>query len=105
MILGGQTLAAVNPGTLPLTAGIVIVGVCSIIPCFIGYHMIHRFERYAWIVLLVLMFFLWGLGAHAGFDFKQAGFPEDTGKALSSDILSYGGILFASVTGVSSHFN
>ncbi|KDR83261.1 hypothetical protein GALMADRAFT_89116 [Galerina marginata CBS 339.88] len=95
VILGGQTLEAVNPGTLPLVAGIVIIGVLSLIPCFIGYEMIHIYERYAWVPLFVVMLFLWGLGARAGFDISN----EDSGRALSADILSFGGIVFASFTG------
>ncbi|KAK6996499.1 cytosine-purine permease [Favolaschia claudopus] len=99
VILGGQTLASINPGTLPLTAGIVIIGVCSLIPCFIGYHMVHHYERYAWIVLFLVMLFLLGLGSKAGYDVNAQKRLEDSGKALSSDILSFGGIVFGSVVG------
>lgn len=55
VILGGQTLASINPGTLPLVVGIIIVGICSLIPCFVGYHMVHYYERYAWMVGLTLL--------------------------------------------------
>jgi len=99
VILGGQTLVSVNPGTLPLIAGIVIIGVLSLIPCFIGYDMIHYYERYAWMPLFVVMLFLWGLGAKAGFDLSAEAAHEDTGRSLSSDILSFGGIVFGSFTG------
>lgn len=101
VIVGGQTLASVNPGTLPLVVGIVIIGVLSVIPCFIGYDMIHVCERYAWMPLLVVMLMLWGLGARAGFDLSSESKHEDNGRALSSDILSFGGIIFAGFTGVS----
>ncbi|KAF7326441.1 Cytosine-purine permease [Mycena sanguinolenta] len=99
VILGGQTLASINPGTLPLTAGVVIVGIGSLIPCFIGYNMVHHYERYAWMVIFIVMLFLLGLGGHAGFDINAQKQFEDTGKALSSDILSFGGIVFGSVAG------
>ncbi|KAF8171960.1 permease for cytosine/purines, uracil, thiamine, allantoin-domain-containing protein [Mycena galopus ATCC 62051] len=99
VILGGQTLASINPGTLPLVAGVVIVGIGSLIPCFIGYNMVHHYERYAWMVLFIVMLFLLGLGGHAGFDINAQKDFEDTGKALSSDILSFGGIVFGSVAG------
>jgi NCS1 nucleoside transporter family len=99
VILGGQTLANLNPGTLPLTAGVVIVGLGSLIPCFVGYHMVHHYERYAWIVLTVVMFFLWGLGGHAGFDIHAQAALEDTGRNLSADVMSFGGIVFGSFTG------
>ncbi|KAJ7241711.1 cytosine-purine permease [Mycena haematopus] len=99
VILGGQTLASINPGTLPLVAGVVIVGLGSLIPCFIGYNMVHHYERYAWIVIFIVMLFLLGLGGHAGFEINAQKQFEDTGKALSSDILSFGGIVFGSVAG------
>ncbi|KAJ7758164.1 purine-cytosine permease [Mycena maculata] len=99
VILGGQTLASINPGTLPLVAGVVIVGIGSLIPCFIGYNMVHHYERYAWMVLFIVMLFLLGLGGHAGFDINAQKPFEDTGKALSSDVLSFGGIIFGSVAG------
>lgn len=99
VILGGQTLANINPGTLPLVVGIIIIGVCCLIPCFIGYDMIHVYERYAWIVTSVIMLFLWGLGGKAGYDINTQKSLEDTGRALSADILSFGGIVFGSFSG------
>ncbi len=100
VILGGQTLASVNPGTLPLVVGIIIIGILSLIPCFVGYDYVHYYERYAWIVIFVIIMFLWGLGGHAGFDVNAQKPQEDTGRALSADILSFGGIVFGSFTGV-----
>ncbi|KAG1840269.1 permease for cytosine/purines, uracil, thiamine, allantoin-domain-containing protein [Suillus subalutaceus] len=99
VILGGQTLANINPGTLPLVVGIVIIGVCCLIPCFIGYNMVHVYERYAWMVTSVIMLFLWGLGGKAGYDINAQKPFEDTGRALSADILSFGGIVFGSFSG------
>ncbi|KAJ7816968.1 cytosine-purine permease [Mycena olivaceomarginata] len=99
VILGGQTLASINPGTLPLVAGVVIVGIGSLIPCFVGYNMVHHYERYAWMVLFIVMLSLLGLGGHAGFDINAQKEFEDKAKALSSDILSFGGIVFGSVAG------
>lgn len=126
VILGGQTLASINPGTLPLVVGIIIVGVCSLIPCFIGYHMVHYYERYAWMVssshlvlcslpvrltrlivlqvIFIVMLFLWGLGGKAGFDINAAKADEPTGRDLSAGIISFGGIVFGSFSGVRSSF-
>ena len=100
VILGGQTLASVNPGTLPLVVGIIIIGILSLIPCFIGYNYVHYYERYAWIVIFVIIMFLWSLGGHAGFDVNAQKPLEDRDRALSADILSFGGIVFGSFTGV-----
>ncbi|KAI0931476.1 hypothetical protein AcW1_001130 [Taiwanofungus camphoratus] len=99
VILGGQTLASINPGTLPLVVGIIIIGLCSLVPCFIGYNMVHIYERYAWMVTFIVMLFLWGLGGKAGYDISMQKASEDTGRALSADILTFGGIVFGSFTG------
>lgn len=99
VILGGQTLASVNPGTLPLVVGIIIVGVCSLIPCFVGYNLVHVYERYAWLVTTLIMLFLFGLGGHAGFNISVQKPLEDTGRNLAGDVLSFGGIVFGSFTG------
>ncbi|KAI0652315.1 cytosine-purine permease [Trametes meyenii] len=99
VILGGQTLASVNPGTLPLVVGIIIIGLLSLIPCFVGYRVVHYYERYAWIVVFVIIMFLWGLGGHAGFDINAQRSREDAGRALSADVLSFGGIIFSTFSG------
>lgn len=102
VILGGQTLASINPGTLPLVVGIIIVAICSLIPCFVGYNLVHVYERYAWMVIVIVMLFLWGLTGKAGIDINAQKPIEDTGRNLSADILSFGGIIFGSFSGVSS---
>lgn len=103
VIFGGQALASVNPSTLPLVVGIIIIGVCSLIPCIIGYNMVHMYERYAWMVTLICMLFLCGLGAKVGYDVDVQKSLEDTGSALPADILGFGGIVFGSFTGVGSN--
>lgn len=108
VILGGQTLSNINPGTLPSVVGIIIIGVCSLIPCFVGYNMVHVYERYAWIITLTCMLFLCGLGGKVGYDINAQKPLEDTGHALSADILSFGGIVFGLFTGwapVAADFN
>ncbi len=104
VILGGQTLASINPGTLPLVVGIIIVGVGSLVPCFVGYNLVHVYERYAWIVTTVIMLFLFGLGGHAGYNISAQKSLEDTGRNLAGDVLSFGGIVFGSFTGVRYQF-
>ncbi|KAG1725083.1 uncharacterized protein EDB91DRAFT_1350880 [Suillus paluster] len=87
VVLGGQTLANINPSTLPLVVGIIIIGVCCLIPCFVGYDMVHVYERYAWVVTSIIMLFIWGLGGKAGYEVNAQKPLEDTGRALSADIL------------------
>ena len=47
------------------------------------------------------MLMLWGLGGKAGFDINAQKADEDVGDDLTGDILSFGGIVFGSFTGVS----
>ncbi|KAH0825946.1 cytosine-purine permease [Lanmaoa asiatica] len=99
VILGGQTLSSINANALPLVGGIIIIGVCCLIPCFIGYNVVHVYERYAWMVTFVIMCCLYGLGSKAGYDVNAQKPLEDTGRALSADIFSFGAIIFGSVAG------
>ena len=81
--------------------GIIIVAICSLIPCFVGYELVHVYERYAWMVVTIIMLMLWGLGGKAGFDINAQKPLEDTGRDLAADVLSFGGIVFGSFSGVS----
>lgn len=55
-------------------------------------------------VTFIVMLFLWGLGGKAGYDISMQKASEDTGRALSADILTFGGIVFGSFTGVGLKF-
>ena len=61
--------------------------------------MVHVYERYAWMVTLFIMCCLYGLGSKAGYDVNAQKPLEDTGRALSADILGFGAIIFGSVAG------
>ena len=56
--------------------------------------MVHVYERYAWMVAFFIMCCLYGLGSKAGYDVHAQKPLEDTGRALSADILSFGAITF-----------
>ncbi|KAJ4482010.1 permease for cytosine/purines uracil thiamine allantoin [Lentinula aciculospora] len=100
VILGGQSLAAVRPDTLSLEGGVAIVAVLSVIPCFVGYELLHRYERYVWAPILLVMLFLWGLGGKAGYHVTaQKALEDPAGRFLAGDVLSFGGIVFGSFTG------
>lgn len=82
-----------------MVAGIFIVGISSLIPCFFGYNMVHHYECFAWIILTIVMLMLWGLGVQAGFDMKSQGLVADMGHNLRANVLSYGRVVFASFAG------
>lgn len=110
VVLGGQTLASINANTLPLTVGIIIVAVCALIICFFGYDLLHIYERYAYIVITIIIIMIFVLGGRdpAGYDLTAQSAKEDTGANLAADILSFGGIMFGAVSGwapVAADFN
>ncbi|KAG2188208.1 hypothetical protein INT44_000960 [Umbelopsis vinacea] len=109
VVLGGQTLASIN-NTLPLTAGIIIVALCALIICFFGYDLLHIYERYAYIVITIIVIMLFALGGSspAGYDLVAQSANEPTGANLAANILSFGGIMFGAVSGwspVAADFN
>src|SRR5215471_1005084 len=59
-VIGGQLLAAVSGGDLPLAVGIIIVVLVAFVVSFFGYAIIHVYERYAWIFAFVLLCVQWG---------------------------------------------
>ncbi|PWN28199.1 hypothetical protein BDZ90DRAFT_239626 [Jaminaea rosea] len=61
-ILGGQTLSAVSPnGSLTPTVGIVIVAIVSLVVSFMGIRVLHAFERWLWVPVLICFCILAGL--------------------------------------------
>ncbi|KAH9897580.1 permease for cytosine/purines, uracil, thiamine, allantoin-domain-containing protein [Xylariomycetidae sp. FL2044] len=59
-INGGQCLAAVRTGTLPVDAAIAIIMVISLVIGFMGYRVLHLFTRWAWIPTLIAIIILVG---------------------------------------------
>ena len=52
-------------------------------------------------IITIIMLMLWGLGGKAGFDINAQKPLEDKGVDLAADVLSFGGIVFGSFSGVS----
>lgn len=60
---------------------------------------IDTWERYAWMGMTVIFIMLYALGGKAGYNLSAAVEEEDVGRALTGDILSFGGIIFGSCAG------
>ncbi|KAF9014576.1 cytosine-purine permease, partial [Hymenopellis radicata] len=108
IVLGGQILTYVNPGSIPAAAGVAIISVCSFIPCLVGYHLVNACERYFWIPLLFVASCYWGLGARAGFHFDDVPYYSESTRSLTSAVLGFGGIVFGNTVGwasVSADYN
>jgi len=95
VILGGQTLVYVSDNKLPLTVAIIIVSVVTLFICFFGYDLVHKWERYAWILIAIIMCILYGTG-HEYYSWTPA---SATGATYAGSVLSFGGVIFGSVIG------
>ena len=87
-IVGGQTLAVVNPGAnIGVSVGIVVVCAIGFLASFLGYNALHLWERYQWIPNMIAILILVGC-AHNHLHKQQEVAPADTTR-----ILSYGGLM------------
>ncbi len=86
-VVGGQTLAAVNPGSISWTVGIVIVALIALFISFFGIKVLHQFERYAWIPSLIAMIIATGCGGKYLSQQVEVEAPE------AAVVLSYGGLI------------
>ncbi|KAK4193739.1 hypothetical protein QBC35DRAFT_510971 [Podospora australis] len=52
-IVGGQTISSLNPGSVSVNIGIVIVCLVSFLVSLLGFKAVHFWERWAWIPSLI----------------------------------------------------
>lgn len=90
-----QILSAVSDYTLSLSVGAVLVGIISYVVSFFGFHVIHTFTKYSWVVSFILLCVLLG----------QAG-PHITSASPTPDItpsngtwLSFFAIMISATSG------
>ncbi|CAO1614251.1 unnamed protein product [Parajaminaea phylloscopi] len=90
-ILGGQTLSAVSPdGGLTPTVGIVIIAIVSLVVSFMGIRVLHAFERWLWVPVLICFCILIGL---AGSGPSGLHFPKEEPKTTSAGVLGMTSII------------
>ncbi|KAF8507738.1 permease for cytosine/purines, uracil, thiamine, allantoin-domain-containing protein [Gautieria morchelliformis] len=109
VILAGQVLHNLN-SNMPLVVGVILIGIISVLICFIGYaYFLHHYERYSWLLMSVLFIMVYSLGGHAGYQISlEVPFEAPAGHLRAADILSFGGVVFSSSAGwapVAADFN
>ncbi len=87
-ITGGQCLAAVSNGSISPTAGIIIIGIISLVVSFCGFRVLHIFETYAFIVAFIAITITAGCGG-AGLA-KQS---SPSKPATAASVLNFGMIV------------
>ncbi|KAI3403134.1 FCY21 [Candida oxycetoniae] len=91
-----QLLHIVNNGALPPWAGCLILVVCTILITFFGYHVIHLYEKWAWVpnfIIFIIIIVRFAM-THS---FHSAGFVG--GQTTAGNVLSFGGTIFGFATG------
>lgn len=92
-ITGGIALNAVADGKVSTALGIVIIGVASLVVSFFGIKAILPFERYAWIVYLIVFLIILGMTGPSADNTTPT---QLKGLDLSGNVLSLLAVVYGS---------
>jgi purine-cytosine permease-like protein len=84
-IAGANILYDVGDGNLPESVAVLILGLLALIIGAFGYNLVHKYERYSWIVMLICFCIVAGFGAK-----HFVNIPMGSGPAEISSVLSFG---------------
>lgn len=86
-IVGGQSIAALNPEHVSISVGIVVVCLVSFGASLLGYRALHIFNGWTWIPNLISIVITVGCGG------KSLHLQSAVPAATASQVLSYGGLI------------
>ncbi|CZR51321.1 related to Purine-cytosine permease fcyB [Phialocephala subalpina] len=89
-VAGGGLLYDAADAKMPLVVAIIIILVLSLITSFLGYRAIHLYDKYGWLVLIVLSIIVVGFGGKHFVDVPMA-----KGDDARLGVLSYGALVFS----------
>ncbi|KAI8295275.1 Purine-cytosine permease FCY21 [Colletotrichum sp. SAR11_240] len=92
-ISGGLALTAVADGRISLVVGVVIIAVVSLLVSFLGLRYILIYERYAWLIYLVIFIIIFSMVGPYADDVTPA---QVTGADLSASALSLLAVVYGS---------
>lgn len=84
-ISSASVMYDVTDGKLPLAVCVLIIDLTAIVIGLFGYRILHNYDRYAWIVMLVCFIILAGFGGN-----NFVNIPMGTGSIEASNVLSFG---------------
>ncbi|OAA73711.1 purine-cytosine permease FCY21 [Cordyceps fumosorosea ARSEF 2679] len=87
-ITGGQCLTAVSNGTISPNAGIIIIGIISLVVSFCGFRVLHIYETYAFVVAVIAITITAGCG---GAGLAKQSVPAQ--PATAANVLNFGMIV------------
>src|SRR5947209_445107 len=99
VIVGGQLVTALSNGAIPLWASILIIAILTTLVSVYGYRYVHRYERWAWIPMVV-MFAIVLIVAAPHFSMVVT---KNTGLVEVAALITYGGAIYGFATGWSSY--
>src|SRR5437762_9586719 len=100
VIIGGQLVAALSNGIIPLWVGILAIAILTTIVSIYGYRYVHRYERYAWIPMAIMFAILLVVAAP---HLSIVASTNTTTAAEIAALLSFGGAVFGFAVGWSSY--
>ncbi|KAF9515846.1 hypothetical protein BS47DRAFT_1341452 [Hydnum rufescens UP504] len=86
-ILGGQTLAAVADYHLSWSVGVVIISLVSLLVSFMGYTVLHWYERLSWAPVIIAVLVALGTGG------KHLSNPTPAAPATAQAVLSFASVM------------
>lgn len=101
-ITGDLTLSAVSDGRVPIAVGVVIIACVSLLFSFIGLRGVLQYEKYAWIMFLIIIMIIYDEPAHRA---NLAAPPTVTGMTTSGNVLRLIGVVYGSSASWNSTFS
>ncbi len=99
VIVGGQLIAALSNGAVPRWAGILILAILTTVVSIYGYRYVHRYERYAWMPMVVIFALMFIVAAPHITIIPTPAF----GAIEIASLISFGGGIYGFATGWSSY--
>jgi purine-cytosine permease-like protein len=100
-VVGGQTIASLNPDRVSSSVGIVITCLVALAVSLLGFKAVHFWERWTWIPSLISLVIAVGCGGH------NLRHQVDAPPATASRVISYGCLIagyFITFGGTSSDY-
>ncbi len=102
-LIGSQIIYTWSAGTIPQWAALLFLAVVTTTVSVYGYFIVHRYERFAWIVMFILFAYVF-IAAAGKFDTGNIGAGAlGGGLLLFSAIATFGGAIFGYAVGWSSY--
>lgn len=98
VVVVGQILSAVSDYTMTISVGCVIIAIISYVVSVFGFALIHTYEKYSWIMSVILMIVLM---AEVGgkIDASIPGEDGNSGLGFAGSFLSFMAVNFSSASG------